>query len=83
MHPDTDETPVPATFFHKKMKVFDVIYNPSKTRFLAEAEKSGCQIQNGLRMLLFQGLASSKIWTGVKVPEDLFSIEHLQSLVSG
>lgn len=83
MHPNTNETPIPATFFHRKMKVFDVIYNPSKTRFLAEAEKSGCQIQNGLRMLLFQGLASSKIWTGVEVPEELFSIEHLQNLVSG
>jgi shikimate dehydrogenase len=82
MHPDTDTTPVPATCFHKKMNVFDVIYNPSKTRFLAEAEKSGCKIQNGLRMLLFQGLASFKIWTGIDVPEDLFSIDHLQGLVS-
>jgi shikimate dehydrogenase len=83
MYPEIDETPIHAKFFHKKMKVFDVIYNPSKTRFLTEAQKSGCQIQNGLRMLLFQGLASFKIWTGVEVPEDLFSIEYLQKLVSG
>jgi shikimate dehydrogenase len=82
MYPEINETPIPAKFFHKKMDVFDVIYNPSKTRFLAEAEKSGCQIQNGLRMLLFQGLASFKIWTGVQVPDDLFSIEDLQNTVS-
>lgn len=82
MHPYVNETPIPSAFFHKKMNVFDVIYNPAKTRFLTEAQACGCLVQNGLRMLLYQGLASFKIWTDVEVPVDMYSIEYLQSLVS-
>lgn len=81
MHPNVNETPLPSSQFNKKMKVFDVIYNPGKTRFLHEAEKAGCQIQNGLGMLLYQGLASFKIWTGIEVPENIYSIENLQKFV--
>lgn len=81
MHPNVNETPLPASLFHKKLKVFDVIYNPGKTRFLSEAENAGCQIQNGLGMLLYQGLASFKIWTGIEVPENIYSMENLQKFV--
>lgn len=81
MYPYLNETPISSTFFHKNMKVFDVIYNPAKTRFLAEAESAGCRVQNGLRMLLYQGLASFRIWTGADVPENLYSIEMLQNLI--
>ncbi len=81
MHPNVNETPLPASLFNKKMKVFDVIYNPDKTRFLREAENAGCQIQNGLGMLLYQGLASFKIWTGIEVPESIYSIENLQKFI--
>jgi shikimate dehydrogenase len=81
MHPNENETPFPAGLFHKNMFVFDAIYNPAKTRFLQEAEMAGCTIQNGLRMLLFQGLASFKIWTGYDVPENIYSIEYLQGLI--
>jgi shikimate dehydrogenase len=81
MHPDIENTPVPKKFFHNEMIVFDTIYNPFETRFLREAREAGCQAQNGLKMLLYQGLASSKLWTGIEVPEDLFSIEELEKLI--
>jgi len=42
------------------------------------AKQAGCKTQNGLRMLLYQGLASFKLWTGVEAPEDIFDIEELQ-----
>jgi len=48
---------------------YDLIYNPSKTRFLQEAEKKGATILNGLEMLQLQAEASWEIWTkksGVK-----------------
>lgn len=83
MHPDVNATPISSSFFRKGMDVFDVIYNPAKTRFLQEAENAGCRIQNGLRMLLYQGLASFKIWTGVEARDNLFSIDYLQKLISG
>ena len=69
--------------FTAGMIVFDTIYNPLKTRFLAEAEAAGCKIENGLRMLLYQGLASFTLWTGIDVREEIFDIDELQKSCSG
>lgn len=81
MHPDLDSTPFQKKFFHSGMTVLDAIYNPSETRFLREAREAGCVSGNGLSMLLYQGLAASKYWTGVEVPEDLFSFDELEKLI--
>jgi len=81
MHPNINETPLESKFFHSSMTVFDVIYNPGTTRFLAEAAIAGCRTQNGLKMLLYQGLASSKLWSGIDVPESIYNIEELQNLI--
>lgn len=42
--------------------VIDLIYNPSKTRFLEKSEFQGAQILNGASMLKEQALKSWKIW---------------------
>ena len=81
LSPDTDKSPLPQGTFQKGMFVFDTIYNPAETLFLKYAKKAGCQTQNGLRMLLYQGLESFKYWTGVDANEDLFDINELQSLI--
>lgn len=49
----------------------DMIYNPPKTRFLAEAEKRGAKILNGLDMLIYQGLIAYELFTGIKLPDDM------------
>lgn len=82
MHPEINASPLPGRFLHKDMVVFDAIYNPLKTKFLQEAEAAGCAIQNGLRMLLYQGLASFKLWTGIDVPENIYDISELQRMVN-
>ena len=81
MHPDVDVTPLDKKFFHKRMTVFDAIYNPGLTRLLREAAETGCKTQNGLLMLLYQGLESFRYWTGVDVPVDIFDEAELRSLV--
>lgn len=81
MLPRTDETPLDSRFFHSGMTVFDVIYNPRTTRFLREAAARGCRTQNGLLMLLYQGLESFRYWTGVDAPDELFDINELQDTV--
>lgn len=83
MHPNVNDTPLDKSFFHAGMMVFDVIYNPAATRFLKEASEAGCKTKNGLLMLLYQGLASFKYWTGVHAPEDIFCESELQALVGG
>lgn len=51
--------------------VFDLIYNPSKTKLLQEAEKKGAKILNGLGMLVYQGALSFEMWTGVYPDTDI------------
>lgn len=48
--------------------VTDVIYSPEKTALLEMAEKAGCKIQNGLGMMIYQGAAAFKLWTGRDMP---------------
>jgi len=83
MHPNIDDTPIDKKIFHSGMTVFDVVYNPSETRFLREAAEAGCRVKNGLLMLLYQGLESFRYWTGVDAPEGIFDEAWLQKLVGG
>lgn len=65
----TDENSlVPKEFLRKSLIVSDIIYNPSKTTLLKEAEEIGAPFFNGKDMLLFQGAKSFEIWTGRKMP---------------
>lgn len=50
---------------------YDLIYTPSPTRFLQQAIAQGCHAIDGLEMLVQQGAAGLKIWTGAEaVPVD-------------
>ncbi len=82
MHPDSDVTPVPAAALHRDLVVFDMVYNPSRTRLMAEAEAAGCRVENGLWMLVYQGLASFRLWTGIDADEHVIDITQLQAAVS-
>jgi shikimate dehydrogenase len=62
MHPNIDESPVDKSFFASNMAVFDIVYNPLKTRLLQEAEEAGCKTLGGIGMLIHQGLESFKLW---------------------
>ena len=42
--------------------VYDLIYNPSPTQFLKDAQLRGAQTIDGLEMLVQQGAAALKIW---------------------
>ncbi len=46
--------------------VYDVIYR--ETPLVREARKKGAKAANGLKMLLYQGIESFKIWTGKEPP---------------
>jgi shikimate dehydrogenase len=64
MSPDTANSLVPAELFNKNLTVFDVIYNPMKTKLLQDAEAAGCRTIGGLDMLVWQGVLCFKYWTG-------------------
>ncbi len=45
---------------------YDVIYNPSETKFLENAKKSGKKIENGKNMFIYQAMKAFEIWHGVR-----------------
>ncbi len=63
MAPNINDVPeVPFEFLTENHYVYDLVYNPVKTKFLELAEKQGANIQNGLEMLHQQAEESWKIW---------------------
>lgn len=63
MFPNTnDDPPIPYEYLTPKHFLFDLIYNPEKTRFLEKGEKQGAKISNGHSMLILQAEESWRIW---------------------
>ena len=48
--------------------VYDMVYRPSETPFLACAREAGARAVNGLGMLLHQGARAFELWTGQPAP---------------
>lgn len=62
----TQRVAVQASSLRPGMLVCDIIPNPPRTRFLAEAEEQGCRTLDGLGMLVNQGIIGIQLWTGQK-----------------
>ncbi len=56
------------SLFRKDLVVTDVVYEPEKTKLLREAEAVGCKTVGGLGMLIYQGAAAAKLYTGMDMP---------------
>jgi shikimate dehydrogenase len=51
--------------------VYDLIYTPRPTQLLRQAAQRGCPTQDGLEMLVQQGAAALRLWSGLEsVPTD-------------
>lgn len=74
-HPETTPIQDPSCF-HPDLLVSDIIYNPRQTRLMAEAEAAGCRTSNGLYMLLYQGEAAFRIWTGLDMPVETIRTKY-------
>jgi len=67
MAPDDNAMPdVPEAALRKGLTVFDLIYRPRETRLLRVARCAGCEVLNGVPMLVHQGAASFEAWFGVE-----------------
>ena len=62
------------------MIVFDIVYNPIKTRLLREAEAAGAKTIGGLDMLIWQGALAFEKWTKHKAPVELMKQEAIKLL---
>ena len=80
MYPNIDETPVTANLLSPDLVVFDIVYNPVKTRLLTEAEAAGAKTISGLDMFVWQGALAFEKWTGLKAPLELMREEVIKVL---
>jgi len=80
MSPNIGETPIPAKLLKPGLIVFDIVYNPIKTRLLREAEAAGAKTISGVDMLVWQGALAFELWTGLKAPAKLMREEAIKGL---
>ncbi len=80
MAPRQDTTPLPKDCITKDQIVFDIVYTPYETRLLREATAQGARVIHGSEMLLHQGMAQFKLYTGHDAPEELMRTALLEAL---
>jgi len=62
-YPNTSDFPkIPYKYLNKNYLLFDLIYNPNETKFLAYGKAKNAQTKNGLEMLQIQAEESWNIW---------------------
>ncbi len=63
MSPDIDSAPdIPYRLLTNKHILFDLVYNPSETKFMRLGRSEGAVVMNGLEMLHLQAQRSWEIW---------------------
>ena len=65
------ETPATAHQLRGARLAYDLVYNPSLTKFLLEAREAGCETLEGLSMLVAQAAEQFTLWTGEVAPESV------------
>jgi len=53
---------IPYRFLTNRHLLFDLVYNPEITRFMAQGIEKGATVKNGYEMLLLQAERSYSIW---------------------
>jgi 3-dehydroquinate dehydratase / shikimate dehydrogenase len=79
MSPHVDALPTDLARLRTRV-VFDMVYYPLETRFLADARHRGLVTISGLEMLVSQGARQFEIWTGQSAPRALMEQAILQAL---
>jgi shikimate dehydrogenase len=80
MHPNTDNSSVPADLLRSGQVVFDIVYTPLETRLLREAGERGLTTVSGVDMFIYQAVLQFEQFTGSKAPEEAMArvvLEHL------
>jgi shikimate dehydrogenase len=62
-YPKVNEAPeIPYHLLTPQHYLFDLVYNPAKTKFLSFGEQHGATVENGYEMLVLQAEENWKIW---------------------
>ena len=71
LYPNVGDTAIEDEEFYKLVGAgVDIIYNPSTTKFMEKCRKAGKPAYNGLKMLLYQGVAAYELWNDTNVSKE-------------
>ena len=71
MYPNFDDQAIDLTPFKNIYGVFDVIFNPGRTKLMLQAESLGKKAYGGLKMLVYQAVYAAEKFTGESVERNL------------
>ncbi|MEM1948552.1 MAG: shikimate dehydrogenase [Candidatus Caldarchaeum sp.] len=80
MYPNTDSSPIPSNLIHRKLTIFDMVYNPVETKLLKVGKARGAKTINGIKMLVAQGAEAFRIWLGEDPDEKVMAKAALTAL---
>lgn len=80
MYPNCPASPVDLTIFEDLQGACDLIYNPSKTEFLLQAQEMGVPCVNGLSMLVAQAKAAAEVFLSTDIDNSV--IENIIKEIS-
>jgi len=73
MTPNVDHSPLPANVvLAPHTKIYDLVYNPRETKLVRDARAQGLSATTGLGMLIEQAALGFELWTGKKLPSEVF-----------
>lgn len=81
--PDPGASPIPDALIPPTALVYDLVYNPAETPLLAAARRAGARTLGGLPMLVYQGAAAFRLWTGRDAPVEVMMAAASAALQSG
>jgi shikimate dehydrogenase len=83
MEPRSGDIPIDPSLLERFQVVMDIVYKPLQTRLLQEATHRGCQVIDGLRMLIHQATGQFTLWTGRPAPLEIMADAAYGSLSEG
>jgi|SRR3989338_351402 len=80
MYPDSDRSPIPLRLIKSGSVVFDIIFNPFRTKLLKYAESKKCITVYGFEMLINGAALQFKLWTGKNPSKSLMRKKVMERL---
>jgi len=78
MYPNTGVSPVDLRLFPRLEGVLDMIYNPTRTKLLLDADDLGLTSSNGLWMLVAQAKEAAEWFLGKKLPDSMIEEVYIK-----
>ena len=73
MTPNIDQSPLPEnTSLSTHTKIYDLVYNPRETKLVRDARSQELQATTGFGMLIEQAALGFELWTGYRLPSEVF-----------